>query len=77
MTRYTNMLQSLLDGQAIIRKDIKEVNEEVKNMRGRLAERIDKLGLQLARLEDDTPTREEFEGLEKKVTKIQHHLALD
>ncbi len=30
--------------------------------------RIDKIGKQLAYLEDDTPTREEFEKLEQKVS---------
>lgn len=39
--------------------------------------RIDKLGLQLANLEDDAPTIDEFEVSEQKVLKIQHHLALD
>lgn len=37
----TKILQSLLEGQSLIRKDIKEVKES-------LTERIDKLGLQIA-----------------------------
>lgn len=36
-----------------------------------LAGRIDKIGKQLAYLEDDTPTREEFDNLEKRVDNIE------
>lgn len=77
MTRDTKVLQSLLDGQTLIRRDVGEVKEELKKTEGRLTGRIGKLGLQLARLEDDAPTVEEFEDLEKKVVRIQHHLALE
>lgn len=35
-----------------------------------LTERIDKLGKQLAYLEDDAPTKEEFDNLEKRVDNI-------
>ena len=69
MARDTKILQMLLEGQSLIRREMKEGFEKVTN-------RMDKLGLQLAELEDDTPTIEEFEKLEKKVTKVQHHLAL-
>lgn len=48
MTSDTKMLQSILDGQVSIRKDIKEVKEEAKKTEERLTERIDKLGMQLA-----------------------------
>ena len=70
------MLQLLLDGQVAIRKDVKEVKEAVFATDEKLTKRIDKLGLQIANLEDDAPTMEEFEGLEKKVVKIQNKLAL-
>lgn len=33
--------------------------------------RLDKLGLQLARLEDDAPTIQEFYNLEKRVRKLE------
>lgn len=35
-----------------------------------LTARIDKLGKQFAYLEDDTPTRDEFDNLEKRVNNI-------
>jgi len=41
----TKILQVILDGQTTIRKDIKEVKDEVKKTEGRLTERIDKIGL--------------------------------
>ncbi len=34
-----------------------------------LTQRLDKIGKQLAYLEDDTPTREEYDDLEKRVDK--------
>jgi len=76
MTRDTKVLQSILDGQTLIRKDIKEVKEAAVKTEERLTKRIDKLGLQIANLEDDAPTIEEFDDLEKKVVKIQNKLVL-
>jgi len=61
-----------LDSQILIRKDIKEVKEEAKKTEERLTGRINKLGMQLAILEDDAPTIDEFDGLEKRVTKLEH-----
>lgn len=72
MARDTKILQSILDGQILIRKDIKEVKEEAKKTEERLIGRIDKLGIQLAELSDDAPTIEEFDNLEGRVTKLEH-----
>jgi hypothetical protein len=62
MTNDTKMLQLLLDGQSAIRKEMREgftkVNNRIDKMDEKLTERIDKLGLQLAKLEDDAPTIE-------------------
>jgi len=68
----TKILQSIFDGQTSIRKDIKEVKEELKKTETRLTGRIDKLGLQIARLEDDAPTVDEFEKLVRRVTKLEN-----
>lgn len=67
----TKLLQSIVDGQALIRGDIKEVKEEVKKTKTTLTERIDRLGLQLASLEDDAPTIDEFDRLEKRVKELE------
>ncbi|MEK7188856.1 MAG: hypothetical protein AAB685_03325 [Patescibacteria group bacterium] len=63
----TKLLQAILDGQTSIRNDIKEVKVEVKKN----GERIDKIGLQLANLEDDSPTVDEFDDLEKRVSRLE------
>jgi len=65
------ILQAILDGQTSIKKDIKEVRDEVKNNGGR----IDKLGTQLAELENDSPTIKEFDGLKKRVGKVEKQVA--
>ena len=74
------MLQLLLDGQSSIKKEMREgfkkVDDRFESLDSKLTKRIDKLGLQIANLEDDAPTIGEFEGLEKKVVKIQKRLAL-
>ena len=56
--------------------DIKvdEVKGEIKETRSNLTERMDKLGLQIARLEDDAPTIEEFDDLEKRVSKLENQV---
>jgi len=72
VAKDNKILQSILDSQILIRKDIKEVKEEAKKTEERLTGRINKLGMQLAILEDDAPTIDEFDGLEKRVTKLEH-----
>lgn len=65
------MLQAILDGQVTIHKEIKEVRDEVKKN----GERIDKLGKQLAYVEDDTPTREEFNELKVRMDNVESKVA--
>ena len=64
-------LKLILDGQEDIREDIKELGLKVENN----GKRIDKLGLQIANLEDDAPTIQEFDKLEKRVKKIEVKVA--
>lgn len=63
------ILQVILDGQISIREDIKQVEKKVEEN----GQRIDKLGLQIAHLEDDAPTIEEFDHLEKRVENLEKH----
>ena len=72
----TKMLQLVLDGQVSIKKEMREGFKSVDLRFDQVDKRIDKLGLQIANLEDDAPTIEEFDNLEKKVVKIQKRLAL-
>ena len=59
------ILQALLDGQVRLGEDLKRVERNLEN-------RIDNLGLQIANLEDDAPTVEEFDQLEKRVEKLEN-----
>jgi len=63
----TKILQAILDGQASIRGDIKRVEKKVEEN----GSRIDKLGLQIASLEDDSPTVEEFDNLDRRVKRLE------
>ena len=85
MNDTQKMLQAIINGQSSSRQEIlskidnldKKLGGRIDGLEGRidqvennLTERIDKLGKQLAYLEDDTPTREEYDNLEKRVDKI-------
>lgn len=51
---------------------VEELDGKIDKVEKRLTERLDKIGKQLAYLEDDTPTREEFDKLEIRVDKMEH-----
>lgn len=50
---------------------IDSLDIKIENVELRLTKRINKIGKQLAFLEDDTPTRNEFDDLEKRVKKVE------
>lgn len=56
-------------------KGFKDVNKRIDKTDEKLTKRIDKIGLQLAELSDDAPTVEEFDNLEKRVSKVEHQVA--
>jgi len=68
----TKLLQSILDKVSSVDGKVDEVKEAVKETKESLTERMNKLGLQLAELSDDAPTIEEFDKLEKRVTKLEN-----
>ena len=84
--------QSTLKGELLAKIDQvdKKLSEKIEGLDGkvngldgkidraerRLTERLDKIGKQLAYLEDDTPTREEFDKLETRVDKMSEAPAL-
>lgn len=57
-----------------VHQEIVNLKNETKDGFKKVNERIDKIGLQLANLEDDAPTREEFENLTIKVKKVENVL---
>ncbi len=90
MNNIQKMLRSIINGQSAFRQEVlskidkldskltgridgleNRINQVEKN----LTVRIDKLGKQLAYLEDDTPTRKEFDGLSERVDKIEQKIA--
>lgn len=66
MTTTKDMLQALIRGQAALDAKIESGFKEVND-------RLDKQGKQLAYLEDDAPTRGEFDELTKRVEKLEHN----
>src|SRR5438132_428092 len=48
------------------------LDEKIDRVEKNLTKRLDKIGKQLAYLEDDTPTREEFDKLENRVVEIEN-----
>lgn len=78
----TKMLQAIINGQSSIKselltkiesvaKKVDEVKDELKLTEKRLTKRIDRLGFDLAELSDDAPTVDEFDKLEKRVSKLE------
>jgi len=63
----TQMLQILIDGQVTIKKELQEVRLDIKKN----GERITNLGIYLAELDDDAPTREEFGDHEERLSKLE------
>lgn len=82
MDEIKEMLKAVINGQHALRSELfgeiskfkKEMNalrQEVKNGFGEVNERLDKQGKQLAYLDDDAPTRDEFDILESRVDKLE------
>lgn len=80
------MFRAIINGQSNFRQEVLtridkldqkltgRINDVEKNVTKRIdgvENRLDKIGRQLAYLEDDTPTREEFDNLEKRVGKLE------
>lgn len=86
MNDTQKMLQAIIHGQNALKqelvgridkvdKKVDNLGEELKRVEKKLTGRIDKLGRQLAYLEDDdAPTREEHNNLEKRVEKLEQNM---
>lgn len=82
MNDTQKMLQAIINGQSAIKQELSgkidkidqkvdKLSEKLDQVEKNLTGRIDKIGKQLAYLKDDTPTREEYTDLEKKVDKME------
>lgn len=78
------ILQAILTGQSALKQDlsnqikkvdvkIDRVEENLTKMIKKVDERVDKIGKQLAYLEEDAPTREEFDKLDDRVGKLEQN----
>jgi hypothetical protein len=56
-----------------LKKDIGSLRNETKEGFEKLTERVDNIGLQVARLEDDAPTREEFDDVDSRLKKLEQN----
>jgi len=76
------MLRAVINGQSAMKselitkidsvdKKVDKLDNKIDGFEKRSAQRIDKLGKQLAYLEDDAPTRDEFDDLTGRVDKIE------
>lgn len=66
---------ALLKGQNELKEELAILKEETKDGFRETHERLDKQGKQLAYLDDDAPTREEYDGLVKRVEKVEKVLS--
>lgn len=81
------MLKAIINGQHAMKRElldridsvedklgsrIDKLEGKIESVEKNLSNRIDKIGKQLAYLEEDAPTREEFDKLEKRVGKLEH-----
>ncbi len=82
MNDIQKMFQAIINGQSAFRQEVlgkinkleRKVDkgfEEVNRRIDGTHERIDKIGKSLAYLEDDTPTRDEYDQLENRVGKLE------
>ena len=76
----TKMLQTLINGQAVLRKEMvvgqNSLRNEMREGFKSVNKRLDMIGKSVAFLEDDAPTREEHEELEKRLTKVEKKLQI-
>jgi hypothetical protein len=91
MSDTNKLFQKIVNGQSAMKQEIlKEIKKVEDKLTGRIDglekktvkgfkevnDRLDKQGKSLAYLEDDTPTREEHDELEERVTKIEKSLPI-
>jgi hypothetical protein len=90
MDEIKKMLRAVINGQSALRDELTGKFDSIRHgmekgfadakvhaddIEKRLTARIDRIGKQVAYLEDDAPTREEHEMLEKRVAKVEKKLA--
>jgi len=73
------MLRAVINGQSALKQEllarINKLDKKIDGVEERLTKRINMQGSQLAELDDNAPTGQEFRSLEKRVTKVERRLA--
>ena len=82
------MLQAIINGQSAMKSELlgeiqkldKKFDTKIETLRNetregfeKLTERVDRIGLQVARLEDDSPTRDEFDDVDARLKKLEQN----
>ncbi len=86
MEEVKEMLRAVINGQSAMKQEllakIEKVDKKVERLEAKVEKgfkkvnsRIDNLGYQLAELDDDAPTGEEFRTLEKRVGGVERKIA--
>jgi heterodisulfide reductase subunit C len=80
--RQSSISEDILKSKKEVLQEVKKVDNKVIKLDGevkqgfkKVHERLDKIGLQVAYNEDETPSRDEHDALEKRVTKLEHHVS--
>ena len=76
---HDSLLHELRKGLAGLDLKIDDLSLTVKNLEKKIdinTNRLNKIGTQLAYLEDDAPTKEKFDALESRVSKVESKIAL-
>jgi len=71
----TKMLQAILDKVTSVDGRLKKFEVKTEENFKKTNKRLDKIGAQIAFVEDDAPTVREFLNLEKRVTKLENKFA--
>ena len=72
----STLKQEVVSEMAKLRNDLEGLKKKTDNGFKSTHERLDKLGMQLAFLEDDAPTREEHDALENRVKTLDQQTTL-
>jgi hypothetical protein len=86
MTDMKQMLAAIINGQSALKQELiaridqldQKLSGEINDVKNEVqvnTDRINNLGLQLAKLEDDAPTREEFDAMDQRIQKVEIKVA--
>ena len=85
MNDTQQMFKAIINGQHALKqilvnriekveKKVDKLDKKIDTVEKNLTSRIDKLGKQLAYIEDDTPTRDEFNTLENRISTVEEKI---